>query len=143
MNLFSKKFFREFIFLAILVAALHLLAVEKDLYWRINEFDSLMHFLGGAMVGFGFIFFFYSSGLFRPADRTLFGFLGMALLGIAFVGVAWEIFEILTGSMFVSSLDYASDTSLDFVMDTLGSIAAALYSFSQIVSSEKKIENNG
>jgi hypothetical protein len=143
MNIFSKNFFKEFLFSAVLVAALHFLAVQKDLYWSINEFDSLMHFLGGAMVGLFFVFFFYSSGLFQPADRTLFGFLGMALLGIAFVGVAWEIFEILTGTMFVSSQDYASDTTVDFIMDTLGSIAAALYCFARVVSSERKVEQHG
>lgn len=143
MNLFSKKFFKEFFVSAILLAALHFLAVMKDLYWRVNEFDSLMHFLGGAMVGLFFVFLFYSSGLFRPSEETIFGFLGMALLGIAFVGVAWEIFEVLTGTMFVSSLDYASDTTVDFVMDTLGSIAASLYCFAKIVSSEKKVESHG
>lgn len=143
MHIFSKKFFKEFIFLAVLVAVLHLVAIQRDLYWRINEFDSLMHLLGGVMVGLSFIFFFYSSGLFRPAQETFFGFLGMALLGIAFVGVAWEIFELLTGVMFVSSIDYASDTALDFTMDTLGSIVASLYAFASVVSVEKKIEKHG
>jgi hypothetical protein len=126
--------------LAATLGFLQWLAVKNNLYWTVNEFDSLMHFLGGAMVGMGFIYFFYSSGLFRPepSSITLWGFLRIAFLGTVFIAVAWEIYELLSGTALAGENNYFKDTTLDFVMDGLGGFTACLYAFYREVSLEKE-----
>ncbi len=141
--MFKKPLFKESALLLLGIAILHLLAIIFYLYWEWGEFDSLMHFLGGLWVSLTFIWFFFFSGLFAPKKRNLSSFLLISTLSIAFVAVAWEIFELLAKVTFVHWRDYFSDTSLDFVMDFLGSIAGAFYGYMrELEHSTEKLNDN-
>lgn len=136
--LLSKKFFKESFFLILVVAIANYIAVEKDLYWTIREFDSAMHFLGGAWVALSFIFIYYFSGLFNPGEITFWKFVYIAFLGTLFVSVAWEIYELAMGTTFATASEYSYDTALDFIMDGLGALAASMYAFAREVSNERR-----
>jgi hypothetical protein len=138
MDFIKRKFFKETVLLLIAVAITNAIALRYHLYFSLNEFDSLVHFAGGATAGLAFIFAYYSSGVFKPFGKTFFGFLFMAFIGTVFIGMAWEIFELLTKATSLADSDYYSDTGLDIVMDLLGALTACLYAFAREVSIEKE-----
>lgn len=139
----KKPLFREMFYMLFIVAALNVLAIKFYLYWSLKEFDSLVHFLGGACVSLIFVWLFFYSGLFAPKDRSLKNFLVVSILGVIFVGILWEIYEILVGATDVSDSEYAFDTSLDIVMDTLGALSACFYAYIREIdiSFKDKINN--
>jgi len=130
----TKPLFKEFIILLILVAGLHLLAIYFDLYWTVSKFDSMMHFLGGASVVLGILWLYFFSGFFNPQKRQIWQFLSVSFLGLVFVSVSWEVYELMAGVTFVSGQEYPFDTSLDFSMDLLGGATACLYAYMKEIS---------
>lgn len=136
--MFAKKFFKESFFLILIIAILNFIALEKDLYWSVKEFDSLMHFLGGAWAALSFVFLYHYSGLFNPGEITFRKFLLIAFLGAVFVSVSWEIYELAAGATFASDAEYPYDTALDFVMDGLGALAGVMYAFIREAPLENK-----
>lgn len=133
-----KPLFRELFYLLFVVAVLNLLAIKFYLYWTLSEFDSLVHFLGGAWVAVLFLWLYFYSGFFEPKNRKLKDFLIVSILSVIFVGVLWEMFELLVGSTDVNDLEYSFDTSLDIVMDTLGAISACLYAYIKEIGIDDK-----
>lgn len=129
-----KPLFRELFYLLFVVAVLNLLAIKFYLYWSLSEFDSLVHFLGGAWVAMLFLWLYFYSGFFAPPNRKLKNFLLISILSVIFVGILWEMFELFVGATDVSDLEYPFDTSLDIVMDTLGAISACLYAYIKEIS---------
>lgn len=125
----QKPLFKEFAFIVIFVAIINFIAVYKNLYWTIKEFDSLMHFLGGASAVLGTLWAYFFSGFFNPQKRELRHFLVLSLLGLVFVSVAWEVYELFMGVTFVAWREYSFDVTLDFIMDFLGGMAACLYAY--------------
>ncbi len=124
-----KPLFIELFLLLFVAGILNFIAQKFYLYWSIKEFDSLIHFLGGAFVSFVFLWLFFYSGLFNPKDRSLKNFLLVSTLSVILVGILWENYELLIGATDVNELEYPFDTSLDIVMDTLGSLSACLYAY--------------
>ena len=131
-NILGKPLIKELVAIALLVLCLHVVAVYFYLYWSIDEFDSVMHFLGGALVALFFVYLYFVSGAFVPKRKGVANYILISLLGLVFVGVSWEIYELLYGLTYVTWADYASDTALDFVMDTLGGVSAALYGYIRV-----------
>ena len=127
--MFQKPLFKESLFLLILVAVLHTVAIKFFLYWSIFEFDSIMHFLGGMFVAVSSLWFYFYSDFFDPKSKKLKDFFVVAILTLAWVATMWEIFELLTGLTFVFWYDYPYDTTLDFIMDFLGASVACLYAY--------------
>ncbi len=108
--------------LGLVIALFQALANEYYLYWEWWWADILMHFLGGAFIAGGvlwFIRFEVPIGL-RPRVPVFLATLVATLL----VGVAWEVFEYVTDS--ASAINYTLDTSLDIAMDVVGMLAAYL-----------------
>jgi hypothetical protein len=124
----TKLFFETFVLLVV-VALVNQIATEKFLYWKINEFDSLVHFLGGAFVALFFLWLYFFSGFFNPNKRRFRDFLLVSMLGVALVSVVWEIYEIFIGEVIFSGPAYPFDTTLDFIMDTLGGLSACFYAY--------------
>jgi hypothetical protein len=126
----SKKplFWETFLLLA-LVGTLDQVARMYNLYWTLNEFDSLLHFLGGAFVSSLFLWVFFFSGFFAPAKRNFRKFFLISTLSILFVAVVWEIYELILGEATFAKSEYPFDTSLDFFMDFLGAYAVCFYAF--------------
>lgn len=118
--------FRLAFYIAVLVAAIHGLAVIFFLYSFYWWFDIPMHFLAGLCVGL------FSLGLFCAeakgcADPSSLRVLFIALAGALAVGLAWERFEYLAGITFNAIGNYELDTVKDLVMDVAGGYSAYLY----------------
>ena len=97
------------------LAALHILALEFYLYWQYPWFDLPMHFLGGAVVALS-LFAMTAFGIPIPsAFRRLVPVLAFVL----FVGIAWEVWEVLA-DISTREQNYLFDTAVDLVMDLSG-----------------------
>lgn len=131
----KKPLFLETFLLLAIVGILNYVATRYDLYWSINEFDSLMHFLGGATVSIFFLWGYFYSGAFNSTNTSLTRFLSVSLLGLLLVAVLWEIYELVLGEAKFAKSTYLSDTTLDFIMDFLGGIAACMYAYLRKIKS--------
>ncbi len=126
-NLMRRPLLVELFISAVVVAGLHYAALTFSLYWTTEWFDILMHFLGGAVIGLGSSFVFFTSG-YIPVTlqiRNSSLILLMMIFSVLVVGLAWEVWELFAGFTEIGT-DLA-DTILDIIMDTLGGIAAFYY----------------
>lgn len=111
------------------VGVLHLAASIYHLYWSVYEFDSLVHFFGGAAISVFFAWFYFFSGFFTPTERSLTRFLMVSILGGMFVAISWESFELIFKQTTTQKMDYAYDTTMDLIMDFLGALAGCFYAY--------------
>ncbi len=135
----KKPLFWETFALLFIVGILNYVATHFHLYWVVNEFDSLVHFLGGALVSMFFLWLYFFSGAFLPAKRNFFYFLLISSLGVLFVSVVWEIYELLLGEASFAKTAYSYDTTLDFIMDFLGAYAVCLYAYLRKIKYEPEV----
>lgn len=112
-----------------LTGILNQVAVSYSLYWSANEFDSLVHFLGGAALSLFFLWLYFFSGAFRPAKRNFLRFVLISVLGAMFVAVSWEIFELVLGEAKMQKVSYPFDTTMDLIMAALGALSACFYGY--------------
>ena len=125
----KKPLFLETLILFAVVAGLHLIATVYHLYWSIYEFDSVVHFFAGAALSLFFLWFYFFSGFFSPPAKNLAKFLLISVVGAMFVGVSWEIYELIFKQTMVSKIDYSYDTMMDLIMDLLGAVTACFYGY--------------
>lgn len=125
----KKPLFLETFVLLAIVGVLNYVAVKFHLYWTVGEFDSAVHFFGGATASFFFLWLYFYSGLFNPSNRSLSKFLFVALFGAMLVSVLWEVFELMLGEASIKKSEYPFDTVLDLIMDFLGALAACFYGY--------------
>lgn len=111
-----RTLFLTQLFLLLLIAVLHLSALALSLYWLYPWFDVLLHFLGGVWV---FLALVWLAERFRVPYRVF-----LVFLGVLFVGVGWEVFELLAG--IPREANFVLDTSIDLLMDSLGGITGVL-----------------
>lgn len=134
----TKPLFWETFFLLALVGFLNFVAGKYHLYWSITEFDSLMHFLGGAFVSIFFLWLYFFSGFFSSAKRSITQFLLVSFFGVLFIATIWEIYELILGEAKFARTSYAFDTTLDFIMDFLGALAACMYGYLKKIKYESE-----
>jgi hypothetical protein len=121
-------FFKEQFFLIILIATMHILAMELYWYWQFLWLDILMHFLGGlwvALASFWILGIFKNHTSYIQSKKQAIIF---ALVSALFIGVLWEVFEYIS-DIAVTSEAYWPDTTLDLIMDSLGGVLAGLYAW--------------
>ena len=124
------------------VGIVNAIANHFFLYWRINEFDSFVHFTAGVSVSLAVLWFYFYSDFFRPEKRNIKNFVLISILGITFIGVMWEIFELGIGATSVADAEYYFDTTLDLIMDSLGALAGCFYACIKEYNREIIIKNN-
>jgi len=107
--------------LLVVVAALHIFALEFSLYWLYSWFDIMVHFLGGVFVGLSALWFFFQSG-YTMTRQSIQNVILVAGGSIIFIGVGWEIFEVLAGIPIEEN--FVLDTIIDLIMDALGTFIA-------------------
>jgi hypothetical protein len=122
----KKPLLLELLFLTILVAVLHITALELYLYWTVSWFDILMHFIGGAVIGVATTFVFFTSGYIKYPNDHWVVVLSVTLGAVLIVGLAWELWEVFVG--FTDVVNDVNDTIVDLIMDLLGGSVAYLYS---------------
>lgn len=94
----------------ILVAAVHLSAMQWYLYWYFPWLDLLSHFLGGLWIALA------TAWLLSYVSRevTILRLIFAAMV----IGVGWELFEFFAG--IPREANFVFDTSLDILMDFTG-----------------------
>ena len=110
------------VFLALVIALFQALANEYYLYWEWWWADIVMHFLGGLLIASGVLWWLHFEipvGLRSQVPKFL-----TALLAIIVVGVAWEVFEYVTGMY--NAVNYTLDVTLDLVTNVGGMLFAYL-----------------
>lgn len=96
----------------VLVALIHISALQFYLYWYYPWLDVFSHFLGGMWVALASAWLLSYAGY---SVRIL-----HIIVSISVVGISWEIFELAIG--FSPEANFMFDTSLDLLMDFLGSV---------------------
>lgn len=94
--------------LGLVLAVTHNLAYQYSWYWHYWWLDLLMHLGGGAFIAGVTLL---SGAVQRPLK---------VVAVVLTVGVAWEVFELVTKITY--SRSYALDTSLDLLMDVCGAL---------------------
>lgn len=98
------------LFLSATLAVLEWWMIENHIFWQYVWSDVPMHLLGGLTLGV------LSVGLLRVRRKHRY------VVGLALAFIAWEIFEYVFGVP--REANYAFDTCIDLLMDTLGGTIA-------------------
>ncbi|MDE2071247.1 MAG: hypothetical protein KGI70_00735 [Patescibacteria group bacterium] len=104
---------------ALTVGFLYWHGVQDALFWKIGTYYIILHVLGGFAVGS-----WVSAGLWRLRAARDKAPLRIMLAALA-VGVAWEIFEFITGLSWPDP-HYLTKTTGDLLCDVTGGLVAAL-----------------
>jgi len=123
--IFKKPLLIELFILAVIVAFLHYLALTFYLYWTIEWFDIVMHFLGGATIAILAMFLFYTSGYMDFPKAHIGSIFAMTIGSVLLAGLVWELWELFVG--FTDVIEDQGDTFLDLLMDVIGGIVAFAY----------------
>lgn len=104
-------------FVLVVIATLHILALEFSLYWLYPWFDIMVHFLGGLFTALFALWLFFESGYVRINNNVQNALL-VAGVSILVIGIGWEIFELVAGVPIEDN--FVLDTTIDLIMDVLG-----------------------
>lgn len=96
----------------LLVAAVHLSAMQWYLYWYFPWLDLLSHFLGGLWIALATAWLLS----YVSRDVTLLRLIFAAMV----IGIGWELFEFFAG--IPREANFVFDTSLDLLMDFTGGV---------------------
>lgn len=130
-------FFITIFFALLAVAVIHISGNIFFLYFKIWWLDAINHFLGGFWVG-GIILWGYKYLFpFFLKNTSRVWVVALAVFGTLIIGLWWEIYEVLIGSVILPSEEYFSDTISDLLLDMTGALCATCY-FLYI----KRLENN-
>ncbi|MFT5849727.1 MAG: hypothetical protein ACI9H6_000542 [Patiriisocius sp.] len=100
----------------LILAVIHIIALQLSLYWAFSWFDIPMHFFGGAVVALG-IFTLNDLRIVVP-DRWLYTI--PVVLLVILVAMVWEVYELLIGIPIEAN--YVVDTVVDLVLGALGGL---------------------
>jgi len=121
----KRKFLILIFFLVLVISILNKIGGDFFLYWKFWWYDIVMHFLGGVAIGFIALWYYYFSGYIKKINKKI-PFIYLYTFIVVFsVGIGWEVFEFLLEVDF--SNNYIPDTSLDLIMDILGSVSSVWF----------------
>lgn len=126
----SKKLLIRLISLIFFIFLLNYLAMEFYWYSSIWYLDMPMHFLGGFWLGLIAIFLF---SLRDDILKSIFKILFVVL----FLGIGWEVFEIVVNNYITQNYFNYVDTISDISFDLAGGLFAVLYYLKNIMSAEE------
>ena len=133
-----KRLFKIQAYLIILIFLVNSFALKFYLYYSIWYFDMFMHFLGGFWVGFFFLWLLSFKN--TPLDFSM-KLIYKIIFFVLFIGVSWEIFEILFNNIIAQNEFNIFDTISDIFFDLSGGILAVLYFLKRIMLiEENKVE---
>ena len=121
--------------IGLIIALLHVLAINFFLYWDIFWFDMFMHFLGGAWVallGFWLLAFFN-----RVEEFTIKNVIWVSIFFTLGIGILWEVFEAGAGVSFIGQ-DMWGDAISDLLLDVVGGLVAGFYVYKGYKRSKQK-----
>ena len=134
-----KSLFKHLAVLIFLIFLVNFFANKFYWYYTIWYFDMIMHFLGGFWVGLLALYLFTSP----KASILSFDSVLRILAFVLFIGVSWEIFEVLVDKVVSRYPFNILDTTSDLFFDMAGSVFAILYFLKRVIpSSENKIQSS-
>ena len=95
-------------------------------------FDMIMHFLGGLWLGFLFLYI-----LPHQEHPTSFSSVIKTLLFVFFIGIGWEIYEIVVNDVIAQNPFNILDTISDLFFDLTGGALSILYYVKRIMLVEQ------
>jgi hypothetical protein len=117
MLLNSRIFWTQFVAI-FSIAAVHITALEHNLYFYVRWLDIPQHFFGGMWVALAFLWLCAVKG--RHQVPFLYVF-----FTVLTIGGLWELYEYVFGISYGPT--YVFDTSKDLLMDSCGAIVAYLF----------------
>ena len=117
LHLRSTAFYLFFSTLCALAVANNL-AVYFYLYWIYPWIDIPVHFLGGMVAAFGFLWIVRCLGLSQYVH------IWHAFLFVIIVATAWELYEYLFSISLPSDPDFIRDTVIDYIAGVSGGLGA-------------------
>ncbi|MFA6324652.1 MAG: hypothetical protein WCX46_00245 [Candidatus Paceibacterota bacterium] len=127
-NLIDRKIFSIRIgSLVFFIFLVNCIALRFHWYSSIWWFDMLMHFMGGFWLGLVFILLFWN----KIFDFNL---ILKIILGVLFIGLGWEFFEITVNHFTIKEYFNVLDTISDICFDIAGGIFAILYFFKNYIN---------
>ena len=110
--------------IGLIIAFLHLVAINFFLYWDLAWFDLMMHFLGGVWVSL--LGFWIMAFLTRTKEFSIKSIIYIAVFFTVGIGILWELFEAGAGISFVGK-DMWGDTFSDLALDIVGGLVSGFY----------------
>lgn len=126
-----KRLFKNLAFFIISLCLLNLLALKFYWYFSIWYFDMPMHFLGGFCTTLVLIWLLSFKKEILDLDFNL---ISKIILGVLFIGISWEVFEILFNNIIAENPFNVLDTTSDVFFDLAGGILAIVYYLKNIIS---------
>jgi uncharacterized BrkB/YihY/UPF0761 family membrane protein len=108
--------------LILIISVLHYIASALDLYFTIWWYDIPMHILGGMFSAILSLWVYFFSSFFKNQKWDKKTILRVILIGTAFVGVSWEIYEFVLGLTANAFGSYPFDTIKDILDDFIGAL---------------------
>ncbi|MFA5778111.1 MAG: hypothetical protein WC870_01300 [Candidatus Paceibacterota bacterium] len=115
-----KKLLRHLLYIILFIFVANFAANKFFWYSSVWYLDMIMHFLGGFWLGLAFLWFLLEENL-------SFALILKIILGVLFVGILWEIFELLFNNIVAQNPFNILDTSSDLFFDISGGLCAILY----------------
>jgi len=118
-----KKLLKRAIYLIFFIFIVNFLANKFYWYSSIWYFDMIMHFLGGFWLGLVCFYLFslkiFSQEFFHAAFKVS--------VFVLFIGLGWEIFELVFNNIVAQNPFNYLDASSDIFFDLSGGLCAILY----------------
>jgi len=121
-----KKLLTYLAFLIFFIFAVNYAAMKFYWYFSIWYFDMPMHFLGGFWLGLALIWLF-------SVKELSFKIIFKIILGVFFIGILWELFEISIDKTITQNPFNILDTVSDMCFDLAGGGLSIIYFFKRIV----------
>jgi hypothetical protein len=127
-------------FVLVVVSVLNYLGGQFYWYWIHKWFDIPVHMLGGVWIGFTTLWLLAKFMNLKVMKVFRMKALGIVIFAIFFVGISWEIFELLGGITNMADSAYWPDTVGDIINDFIGGMLA-YFVFIKTKKPEKEIAN--
>jgi len=125
---------------SLLLASLHVGALNNAWYWLYWWFDIPTHFLGGIVTALIALVVYSKYSSIEPQITRKNIFL-VSLLSVVVIGVLWEGFELIIGGREFADSDYLVDTVADMFADTSGGLV--VYLIMSVLFHKEFIKNVG
>lgn len=111
--------------LILLLGVLNAIAGAFYLYWTVDWFDNVTHFLGGLSLGMLSLWIIYDSGFFSKLEPSTKRAVITSVIAVLIIGIGWEVFEYING-LTQSTEEYSLDVMHDLIADVLGAVLAGI-----------------
>lgn len=138
LNSIKSRLLWRAVFLLVLVYVLNYIANVFYYHWTDWWYDVILHFLGGACAGTGFLFLYFI--FLKISNFEKIKAIKLTFFFVFLVGFVWEIYELKSGATsFFDGIIYVRDTLSDLIIDCCGGFFATLYSFKYFKNLSGKI----